>query len=100
MIFGGATFSFIFFAFGSSLPLHLKTDLLDDAALKSLKLITVVGFSKAPNKSVFFSTGKLLTDAARYSSGDHSEFELEPLTVVAAFLGRCKSEICHLCMRQ
>ena len=58
MTFGGATFSFILFALGCTLSLHTKRDLLDDAALISLKFITVVGFSKAPNRSVFFSAGK------------------------------------------
>lgn len=88
MTFGGATFSFILFGTGCKLSLHAKRGLLDDAALISLKFITVVGFSKAPNRSAFFSAGKQPAAVAKYSSGDHSEGEVTLLTSSAAFLRR------------
>jgi hypothetical protein len=65
MTFGGTTFSLIFLAFGNSLSLHLKRDLPQDAVLVSLKFIAVDGFSKASNKSVFFSVGRQLAAVAR-----------------------------------
>ena len=87
MTFGGATFSFILFGLGCMLSLHAKRDLLDETALISLKFIAVVGFSKAPNRSVFFSAGKQLAAATKYSSGDHSE-DVKLLTSGAVFLRR------------
>jgi hypothetical protein len=87
MTFGGATFSFILFGLGCMLSLHAKRGLLDEtAALISLKFIAVVGFSKAPNRSVFFSAGKQLAAVTTYSSGDHSEDEVKLLTSGAVFL--------------
>lgn len=88
MTFGGATFSFILFGWGCMLSLHAKRGLLDDTALISLKFITVVGFSKAPNRSVFFSAGKQLPAVTKYSSGDHSEDEVKLITSGAVFLKR------------
>jgi hypothetical protein len=88
MTFGGATFSFILFGLGCMLSLHAKRGLLDDTALISLKFITVVGFSKAPNRSVFFSAGKQLAAVTKYSSGDHSEDEVKLITSGAVFLKR------------
>lgn len=86
--FGGATFSFIFFGLGCMLSLHAKRGLLDETELISLKFIAVVGFSKAPNRSVFFSAGKQLAAVTKYSSGDHSEDEVKLLTSGALFLRR------------
>lgn len=88
MTFGGATFSFIFFALGCMLSLHAKRGLLHDTAHTSLKFITAVGFSRAPNRSVFFSAGKQLPAVPKYSSGDHSEVEVMLLTPGAVSLRR------------